>query len=1079
VESQLGPLLIDLVNEDNETIKQRSVSTQKRKAKEMADATENLGCGEMKRSRDSGEEEVRQGRKTFCIVGTVQEGFSLSLQIKGGVAAGRLRLTELEEEDPLDIQASASESQIWEEFNNMQEPDLWESIDFLLNEQQYGQMDVDNDPGGRSSINLLHRGNMQDSEGMRTETQLREETEELKEKDPWENLEEAANNHQDWDSPTQCNNRLDMHQDSLDRYDTDTCLDLTQIGSKCGGRPVEIQSKETVVQSGTVPPCMTAGQEEGKEEAQQAIAGKKRRRRRRSQVADLLAEAVLPIHEKRLRSAVDYTPTLDKEQTKISAKDICTLQGTRHQNWKVGYARSTINKVLAPGQDAGYGLFATSRIETNEIICTYEGAPVDYEDAIQNRYRSHYLLSCPVTKRAIDAADFNSCYGRLACDPVDKALYNAICWSHTIPMVLRAITPINPCYEIFWFYGDTFPWPSELLQLRARQLVLDQGWAVQVAQEEEEEEQTIAAPTDITESLGNDFVLLPVSEIRYTYQNPSMSIEQLHDWPDKVTYADTAGSITLQATAKGRKRNRGKQDTPMIQSPTDARRWAGLMTGRLRRVLRGPWIRIPTASQRHWPVAFATDQYSLEAGIGVVLTKAVKCYEVICDWEGKSTIGTPSPKCYDPEIIYDHETGVTFRLSGLSYGPWVGDSLLLDQYNAVHVWIPQVGKYVTVALGDLSAGTGVYAPKGYLHWQYHMTKASDAKRLYEGEAVPSCPIVEQLLTGQILGRIHHTKGPIDDIGMNVLAWTMSQLQGNDIVLHSENQIGNYDWERLLRWKGKGPDTRGVELPALRVVSLTDAWIWSLYYPPCESDPYRNYGWLLELPTPNRLPLGIGLDEMSNLCAFFTEDVPCGTVIEQLDGDYLTVFPSEVNTYHPYYYPDINLNLLLDVTTAGGSALRYAQDFKQWHRYNACYIYRYNQLHLITIRHVERGERLTVPKGASHWQGHEEGLLYEFANWAHASCGRMDLNIAERFQAIRHYKMETGMGNMLLPYQEWTTYVLQLCELLSIPKSDQMDYDMMCQLYFRFEKGIGLDREGQGVCDVLRKYQRAYPPFGPD
>jgi hypothetical protein len=500
VESQLGPLLIDLVNEDNETIKQRSVSTQERKANEMADAAENLGRGEMKRSRDSGEEEVRQGRKTFCIVGTVQEGFSLSPQIKGGVAAGRLRLTELEEEDPLDIQASASESQIWEEFNNMQEPDLWESIDFLLNEQQYGQMDVDNDPGGRSSINLLHRGNMQDSEGMRTETQLREETEELKEKDPWENLEEAANNHQDWDSPTQCNNRLDMHQDSLDKYDTDTCLDLTQIGSKCGGRPVEIQSKETVVQSGTVPPCMTAGQEEGKEEAQQAIAGKKRRRRRRSQVADLLAEAVLPIHEKRLRSAVDYTPTLDKEQTKISAKDICTLQGTRHQNWKVGYARSTINKVLAPGQDAGYGLFATSRIETNKIICTYEGAPVDYEDAIQNRYRSHYLLSCPVTKRAIDAADFNSCYGRLACDPVDKALYNAICWSHTIPMVLRAITPINPCYEIFWFYGDTFPWPSELLQLRARQLVLDQGWAVQVAQEEEEEEQTIAAPTDITES---------------------------------------------------------------------------------------------------------------------------------------------------------------------------------------------------------------------------------------------------------------------------------------------------------------------------------------------------------------------------------------------------------------------------------------------------------------------------------------------------------------------------------------------------------------------------------------------------
>ena len=84
-------------------------------------------------------------------------------------------------------------------------------------------------------------------------------------------------------------------------------------------------------------------------------------------------------------------------------------------------------------------------------------------------------MTCPTTKRAVDAADFNSCYGRFACDPLDKALYNAICWSHTVPMVLRAIVPILSGYERFWFYGDTFPWPSELLRLRAKQMVYNKG----------------------------------------------------------------------------------------------------------------------------------------------------------------------------------------------------------------------------------------------------------------------------------------------------------------------------------------------------------------------------------------------------------------------------------------------------------------------------------------------------------------------------------------------------------------------------------------------------------------------------
>ena len=77
------------------------------------------------------------------------------------------------------------------------------------------------------------------------------------------------------------------------------------------------------------------------------------------------------------------------------------------------------------------------------------------------------------------------------------------------------------------------------------------------------------------------------------------------------------------------------------------------------------------------------------------------------------------------------ETATTFRLDGLSYGPWIGDTLLLDQYNAVHVWLPEISRYVTVMLCDLPAGMGVYAPKGYLHWKHHGTKAREAKKLYQ------------------------------------------------------------------------------------------------------------------------------------------------------------------------------------------------------------------------------------------------------------------------------------------------------------------------------------------------------------
>jgi hypothetical protein len=108
-------------------------------------------------------------------------------------------------------------------------------------------------------------------------------------------------------------------------------------------------------------------------------------------------------------------------------------------------------------------------------------------------------------------------------------------------------------------------------------------------------------------------------------------------------------------------------------------------------------------------VAFATDKEALEAKIGVVVTRSVSRFEIICDWEGTSTQATEPP--YDPERIYDAQSGTTFRLDGLSYGPWVDDPLQLDSYNSAHIWIPERLRYVTVLLCNLPAGMSVWLRK--------------------------------------------------------------------------------------------------------------------------------------------------------------------------------------------------------------------------------------------------------------------------------------------------------------------------------------------------------------------------------
>ena len=318
--------------------------------------------------------------------------------------------------------------------------------------------------------------------------------------------------------------------------------------------------------------------------------------------------------------------------------------------------------------------------------------------------------------------------------------------------------------------------------------------------------------------------------------------------------------------------------------------------------------------------------------------------------------------------------------------------------------------------------------------------------------------------------------------MNVLAWTLSQFQGEPVRAYStETLLSAYDWERLLRWRNRGPEPSGVMVSSPRIVSLTDAWIWFLYFPPCSKDPYRYTSVLLELPRSNGIsPLGIGMGDTDELCAFFAYEVPSGTIVEQLDGDFLPSCPSDMYLHHPFQYPDMNLNETLDVTTSGGSLLRYATDGKSWNRYNACYVYRHKQLHLVTIRNVERGEKLILPKGAAHWQGSEEGLLYEYAYATEHKTGGGCVNLAERYESLRCFKRETGMESTLIAYQDWTAELQQRQSCMTNELIlDDIDFDIACFLYFRKVLGLCLNIDSQGVCMKLDKDKRYYPPYGPD
>ena len=88
----------------------------------------------------------------------------------------------------------------------------------------------------------------------------------------------------------------------------------------------------------------------------------------------------------------------------------------------------------------------------------------------------------------------------------------------------------------------------------------------------------------------------------------------------------------------------------------------------------------------------------------------------------------------------------------------------------------------------------------------------NAKTLFRTSELDLRTIDEALVTTKLLQRLLHLHGLIDDLGMNMLAWTLSQLQGDQKQTYSTEALrGVYDWERILRWRSRGPEPPGVML----------------------------------------------------------------------------------------------------------------------------------------------------------------------------------------------------------------------------------------------------------------------------
>jgi hypothetical protein len=342
--------------------------------------------------------------------------------------------------------------------------------------------------------------------------------------------------------------------------------------------------------------------------------------------------------------------------------------------------------------------------------------------------------------------------------------------------------------------------------------------------------------------------------------------------------------------------------------------------------------------------------------------------------------------------------------------------------------------------------------------------------------------LEELSTAAIVKSLQKGCKIMEDLDANLLAWANSQMQ-EEYPQQTVDVHQTYDWEKLLRWKSQGPESLGLQLVRPRIISMADAWIWILLYPPQQVETMIHQEELLALShSTYSTPLGLGLTEDGSLCTCYSIDLGAWTVVEELEGGFQALAQADIDCYHPHRYPDLNFNVVLDLSQQGGTYARYAQDTQIWNHYNACCMYRGHKLQIITIRAVREGERLNMPKGSAHWYGHADGMSNEHSFQVVNQEGSYKVDCQGKYCLIKDFSMTEGMIPRILLYEHWTSRLRNTLETQNGEEVnvEEYNFDNCCLNYFRLNRGMGVvSKWGKGVFVTQEDNEKAFPPFAPD
>ena len=92
----------------------------------------------------------------------------------------------------------------------------------------------------------------------------------------------------------------------------------------------------------------------------------------------------------------------------------------------------------------------------------------------------------------------------------------------------------------------------------------------------------------------------------------------------------------------------------------------------------------------------------------------------------------------------------------------------------------------------------------------------------------------------------------------------------------------------------------------------------------------------------------------------------------------------------------------------------------------------------------------MPKGAAHWQGHSEGLEYEYGYTVDYQEGLRPIDCCELFRTINHFTTMEGMEPQVLLYNNWTRKLLIAMGAQNYDVSNMEDKELECRCltYFR-------------------------------